>query len=124
MKESWMREKNLLRRQWNPAEEEELWRLWKDGLSMAEIARVLGRQVGNVHARVHNFGGVAPRPRRRDARHLTIEEREAISRELSQGAGIREIASLLERPPSTISREVKRNGGRDAYRAAKAEAAA
>lgn len=117
-----MRGKEPLRRPWTPGEEEELWRLWKHGLSMAEIARALGRRLSNVHGRVHNAGGIAPRPRRRDTRHLTIEEREAISRELSRGAGIREIAAMLGRPPSTISREVKRNGGRDVYRAAKADA--
>src|SRR3569623_610887 len=119
MKESCMRGKEPLRRPWTPAEEEQLWRLWKDGLSMAEIARALGRQVANVHGRIHNEGGIAPRPRRRDARHLTIEDREALSRELCCGAGVREIAALLGRPPATISREIKRNGGKDAYRAAK-----
>jgi IS30 family transposase len=37
---------------------------------------------------------------------------------------IRAIAAGLDRPPSTISREVARNGGRAAYRAANAEARA
>lgn len=94
-----------LRRPWTPLEEGELWRLWKHGFSMPEIAQELGRHVVNVFDRVRNCGGVAPRPRKRDARHLTVEEREIISRELSRGAGIRVIAALLGRPPSTISRE-------------------
>lgn len=43
-------------------------------------------------------------------------EREEISRELRAGASIRSIARRLGRAPSTISREVNRNGGRDDYR--------
>ena len=40
-----------------------------------------------------------------------MTEREEISRGLSTGASLRSIAKLLKRAPSTISREVKRNGG-------------
>jgi IS30 family transposase len=116
-----MRRRQPLRRPWTPQEEEELWRLWKDGRSMAEIAHALGRQVANVHGRVHNVGGIAPRPRRRAARHLSLEERELISRGLSRGLSIRDIAADLGRSPSTISREVNRNEGRDRYRAARAD---
>lgn len=37
------------------------------------------------------------------------------------GFSIRAIASILGRAPSTVSREIKRNGGREGYRAAQAE---
>ncbi len=42
--------------------------------------------------------------------HVTIEERCEIARLQAEGRSIRQIAASLDRPPSTISREVKRNG--------------
>ncbi|MBL1292352.1 MAG: helix-turn-helix domain-containing protein, partial [Thiotrichales bacterium] len=51
---------------------------------------------------------------------LSIEEREEISRGLAANRSIRSIANLLERSPSTISREINRNGGVYKYRAAEA----
>jgi IS30 family transposase len=71
--------------------------------------------------RVDYHGGIPPRARRRSERHLALHERETISRGLSAGRSVRAIAVELGRPPSTVSREVKRNGGRDAYRAARAD---
>lgn len=53
-----------------------------------------------------------------------MQEREAISQGLAAGLSCRQIASGLGRPASTVSREVARNGGRSAYRAVDAEAAA
>jgi IS30 family transposase len=46
------------------------------------------------------------------------------SRGIAAGLSARAIAALLGRPPSTVSREISRNGGRDAYRAAAADLAA
>ncbi|MFI8100303.1 helix-turn-helix domain-containing protein [Streptomyces sp. NPDC086023] len=57
--------------------------------------------------------------RRPDAPSLI--EREEISHELARGESLRQIASLFGRSVSTASREVSRNGGRRAYRAARAE---
>jgi len=48
---------------------------------------------------------------------LTLLEREEISRGLSANLSIRNIAKTLNRFPSTISREISRNGGRAKYRA-------
>ena len=56
-------------------------------------------------------------PRRRSSLALTLAEREEISRALASGHSIRSIATLLERAPSTISREILRNGGQSCYRA-------
>ncbi|MGA6580318.1 helix-turn-helix domain-containing protein [Providencia sp. NPDC089923] len=42
-------------------------------------------------------------------KHLTIDERERIFLLFHQGHSIRGIAKMLERNPSTISRELKRN---------------
>jgi IS30 family transposase len=52
---------------------------------------------------------------------LSLEEREEISRGLVANLSIRAIASLIERSPSTVSREISRSGGRCHYRAAQAE---
>ncbi|MEU4841268.1 helix-turn-helix domain-containing protein [Nocardia testacea] len=52
---------------------------------------------------------------------LTAAEREEISRGLTMGCSARMIAVSLGRSPSTISREIARHGGRNAYRAAVAD---
>src|SRR5262245_66496888 len=43
--------------------------------------------------------------------HLSLEERCQIARLHEDGQSVRQIAAALDRPPSTISRELKRNGG-------------
>jgi len=55
---------------------------------------------------------------------LTLAEREEISRAVVSGKSVRSIASQLGRAPSTISRELTRNGGQDSYRATQADNAA
>jgi transposase, IS30 family len=42
---------------------------------------------------------------------LSLEDRCEIARLSANGSSIRQIAAALDRPPSTISRELKRNGG-------------
>jgi IS30 family transposase len=54
---------------------------------------------------------------------LSLSEREEISRGVANKQSIRSIARRLERPPSTISRELTRNGGYDSYRASAADQA-
>jgi IS30 family transposase len=66
-------------------------------------------------------GGIVPAARRRSLRTLTLAEREDISRGIASGSSIREIASGLQRPVSTVSREVARHGGRPLYRASEAD---
>ncbi len=55
---------------------------------------------------------------------LTMEDREDISRGLAKGLGNKDIAASVRRSESVISREIARHGGREAYRAWKADAAA
>jgi IS30 family transposase len=55
---------------------------------------------------------------------LALTEREEISRGTMAGLSARAIARFLRRAPSTVSREICRNGGRDGYRASEAETAA
>jgi len=48
---------------------------------------------------------------------LTQEDRWLISAGIAEGAGYAEIARRLDRPTSTVSREIARNGGPGGYRA-------
>jgi IS30 family transposase len=102
----------------------EMWRRWKDGQSLREIGEAIGRDSGTVHWHLKQRGGIQPLPRVRSRRQLTLAEREEISRGLVAGRSLRSIAAQLGRPASTISREIKRNGGSQCYRAAAAESAA
>ena len=111
----------MMQRTYSASDRRELWRRWREGESQADIARALSRNPGSVHGFLMASGGVEPRARKRSARALSLSEREEISRRLAQGAGIRAIARALRRPPSTVSREVSRNGGARSYRAAAAD---
>ena len=102
-------------------QKKELWNRWKDGQSLSEIGRALGKHAGSIHGVLASNGGIAPRERCRRPDALTLDEREEISRSLAAGSSLRAIAEKVGRSPSTISREVARNGGIKHYRAAKAE---
>ncbi|QTI81148.1 IS30 family transposase (plasmid) [Roseomonas marmotae] len=99
----------------------ELWIRWKDGQSLSDIGRALGKPAGSIFGVLQAKGGIAPPLRQRSARALTLEEREEISRGLVAGLSLRQIAAQLGRSPSTISREIGRNGGRMQYRAMAAD---
>lgn len=102
-------------------QQRDLWARWKRGECMADIARALAVSRDPVQHILVSAGGIAAPERRRSPRHLSFEEREVISRGLAAGQTMRRIARSLGRRPSTISREVSRNGGRRSYRAADAE---
>src|SRR5271168_5650818 len=99
----------------------EMWRRWKAGESLHEIGRAFGKDHGSIQFLLSKRGGIAPPVRRRSLRTLTLAEREDISRGIASGLSIREIASGLQRPVSTVSREVARHGGRPLYRASEAD---
>lgn len=100
----------------------ELWKRWRSGQCVADIARALGRRnKSGVYRILSHDGGIAPLPRRRAVVALRLEEREEISRGLAAGSSLRQIAHNLGRSPSTISREIERNGGSQAYRASQAD---
>src|SRR4051812_28930592 len=113
-----------LRHRLSGAALEALWRRRKEGASLSEIATALGTSLSSVYGVVKRQGGIAPRPRSRSSRVLSLPEREEISRHLVLGASARAIARALKRAPSTISREIHRHGGRIHYRAAQADAVA
>jgi IS30 family transposase len=87
-------------------------------------AGLFGRSHSSIQGVLARTGGIRPLQRRRAHRTLTLAEREEISRGLVAGQSFCSIAASLERAPSTVSREVKRNGGRRQYRACKADQAA
>ena len=97
------------------------WQLWRQGLGYSDIAREIASKPGTVFGLIRLNGGFAPPQRLRSQLHLTLLEREEISRGIVQGLTVRTIATQLERSPSTISRELNRNGGVDSYRATKAD---
>ena len=105
-------------------ERSELWRRWKRGQSLSDIGRALGKAPASVHGFLSAKGGIAPIARPRSDRALTVHEREEISRRVCAGESLRSVARLLGRSPSTVSREVARNGGRRRYRATDADGCA
>ena len=103
---------------------EELWRRWKQRETLAVIGAALARPGHAVYKVVRRHGGIAPAPRRRARWALSLAEREEISRGVAAQRSARAIARTLARAPSTISREIRRHGGRRHYRATVADATA
>ena len=112
------------RKYYSEAEKAEMWDRWQKGESLNSIARHFGRSHSSIQGVFAPTGGIRPPPRCRSRRALSLAEREEISRGVVAGHSIRWIAASLGRAPSTISREIKRNGGRRQYRACKADEAA
>lgn len=103
---------------------EAIWTRWRAGQTTVAIGAALERRAGTVQAMLARFGGIAPRARHRAPRTLSLAEREEISRGIAADDSAQEIARRLGRAPSTISREIRRHGGKDHYRAATADGAA
>jgi len=101
-----------------------MWDRWKAGDSLQQIAQLFDRNHSSIQRILAETGGIRPATRRRSRLALTLAEREEISRALAVGQSIRHIAMRLERAPSTISREISRNGGCRSYRANQADQAA
>jgi IS30 family transposase len=102
----------------------EIWDRWQRGESMRSIGRVFDRQSSSVFSVISPTGGIRPPVRTRGKFALGLCEREEISRGLSMKQSLRVIARQLGRAPSTISREVRRNGGAAGYRATASDQAA
>ena len=98
-----------------------MWERWKQGDSMHDIAALFNRPHTTVQGMFSRAGGIRPPIRKRSPLALTLAEREEISRGLASQLSIRLIAKQLSRSPSTISREIKRNGGTRSYRASNAD---
>lgn len=106
------------------AQQDEVWRRWREGQSFSLIGRALGAPMHHVRQFLYQSRGIRLTPQQRSERHLTGIDREEISRGIAAGEPARQLARRLGRSPSTVSREIARNGGRNLYRAASADAAA
>jgi IS30 family transposase len=94
-----------------------MWERWKKGDSLQQIAQLFDRNHSSIQGIFVQTGGIRPPERTRSRLALTLDEREAISRGIASGQSMRSIATELGRSPSTISREISRNGGPESYRA-------
>src|SRR5690348_2422749 len=101
-----------------------IWERWRKGETLHQIAHLFDRSHSSIQRIVAESGGMRPPERRRARSALTLIEREEISRGVVTGRSIRAIAATLGRAPSTISREIRRNGGPQGYRASQADQAA
>lgn len=109
------------RRGFTAAERGEIWDRYCKGESLNSIGRQFGRPSSSIYGYLSPSGGIRPAPRCRSRLALTLSEREEISRGIASNYSIRAIAELIGRSPSTVSREINRNGGYDRYRAAEAD---
>ena len=101
-----------------------MWERWKQGWTLHQIAQLFDRGHTSVQGVLARTGGIRPPERTRSEMALSLAEREEISRAVAEGRSIRTIAARLGRAASTVSREIKRNGGQECYRANQADAAA
>jgi IS30 family transposase len=108
-------------RAFSAAEKHQMWLRWRAGEPIGQIGEALQRRNSSINAAIAAQGGFSPLSRSRCARALSLAEREEISRGLCSGSSLRQIAHHMGRSPSTVSREIARHGGREAYRAASAD---
>jgi IS30 family transposase len=94
------------------------------GETFAATAAAVGCSTKSIQRFMRHTGGMRPKAWNRSLRHLSLAEREDVLRGLLAGHSFRQIAAELGRSPSTISREVGRNGRRRSYRVSRAENAA
>ncbi len=106
------------------AQKTEMWTRWQRGESLSAIGRVFDRPSSSIFGQLAVSGGIRPPTRKRSRLALTLTEREEISRGIACDLSMSAIAVQLGRSPSTISREIKRNGSYDNYRATQADQAA
>src|SRR6476646_3494342 len=109
------------RRGFTAAEKAELWDRSQRGEALKAIGRAFGKPSSSIYFQLAPHGGIRPAPRRRSRLALTLLEREEISRGIAAYQSTRSMARLLGHSPSTVSREISRNGGYDRYRAALAD---
>lgn len=116
--------KRRTRIRYTDSQKASMWERWQKGESLHQIARLFDRHHSSVRGILAESGGIRPTPRRRSLRSLSLAEREDVSRALVAGHWIRSIATTLGRAASTISREIRRNGGTEHYHASHADQAA
>jgi IS30 family transposase len=100
---------------------DEAWARWRSGQAVKVLSRQMNRCPSTIWDYFKRCAGSRQQPRRRWELRLGLAEREEISRGLAAGLSFRVITAGLDRAPSTICREVARNGGRAGYRAQAAD---
>lgn len=101
-----------------------IWEKYREGMNPNEIAHATGRAYHTVASLIKSNGGIRPPVRTRAGLRLSLADREEISRGLRARETYTVIAGRIGRATSTVSREVARNGGRQGYRAHRADKAA
>ena len=101
-----------------------MWERWQKGETLHQIAGLFDRHHSSIQRILAETGGIRPAQRQRSRLALTLTEREEISRGVVAGSSMRAMAASLGRAPSTISREIRRNGDARGYRASRADEAA
>jgi transposase, IS30 family len=101
-----------------------MWERWQKGDTLHQIAQLFDRHHPSIARILGETGGIRPVRRCRSRLALTLAEREEISRAVVAGHSRRSIATQLGRAPSSVSREIKRNGGQECYRASQADQSA
>src|SRR3954465_8813195 len=109
------------RRGFTAAEKTELWDRWQRGETLKAIGRAFEKPSSSIYFQLAPYGGIRPAPRRRSRLALTLVEREEILRGIAAAEPARSMARKLGRSPSTVAREISRNGGYDRYRASQAD---
>jgi IS30 family transposase len=112
-----------IRIKYSESQLKEIWDRWQRGETLNAIGRIFDRPSSSIFSMLAPTGGIRPRPRKRSPIALTLSEREEISRGIAKGHSVRDIAHYLGRAPSTVSREINRNGGYYQYRASDADIA-
>jgi IS30 family transposase len=108
-------------RGFSAVEKTELWDRWQRGETLKAIGRAFEKPSSSIYFQLAPYGGIRPAPRRRSRLALTLVEREEISRGIAAAETARSMARKLGRSPSTVAREISRNGGYDRYRASQAD---
>jgi IS30 family transposase len=109
---------------WSEREKEEIVRLSAMGLPSRLIGQQIGRHHRTVWGHLQRLRQPVPVEPVRSPLRLSLREREEISRGLAAGESRCSIARRLGRSPSTIAREVSRNGDVRRYRACTVDRAA
>jgi IS30 family transposase len=109
---------------YSEAQKAMMWDRWRRGESLHDIAELFDRGHSSIQRILSETGGIRPAQRVRSRCALSLSEREEISRGVVAGRSMRSIAASLGRAPSSVSREIRRNGGCHGYRASSADQAA
>lgn len=92
--------------------ESQFWELLGEGASFTAACQAVGvdRRRGYRWRRARSLESITGRPRPPSGRYLSLEERLQIADLHRHGDSVRKIAATVGRSPSTISRELSRNG--------------